>query len=128
IGAYAWYAQKPEWRRYLPMAALFAAGLMAKPMVITLPFVLLLLDYWPLGRTPGSPPSAVGAPQFAMSRLLLEKIPLLVLSAASAWITLIAQRPAQRTFEEFPFGIRIENAVVAYGLYLWKMLWPARLA
>ena len=51
IGAYARYAQKPEWRRYLLVVALFAAGLMAKPMVITLPFVLLLLDYWPLGRT-----------------------------------------------------------------------------
>ena len=51
IGAYVWYAQKPDWRRYLLVAALFAAGLMAKPMVITLPFVLLLLDYWPLGRT-----------------------------------------------------------------------------
>jgi protein O-mannosyl-transferase len=130
IGAYGWYARKPDWRRYLLVAALFAAGLMAKPMVITLPFVLLLLDYWPLGRTPGSPASAIGAPQLTGSRLLLEKIPLLVLSAASAWITLIAQRTGQavRTFEEFPLAIRIENAVVAYGLYLWKMLWPARLA
>src|SRR6202167_2938062 len=130
IGAYGWYARKPDWRRYLPVAALFAAGLMAKPMVITLPFVLLLLDYWPLGRTAGSPASAIGAPRLTGSRLLLEKIPLLVLSAASAGITLTAQRtgPAARTFEEFPLAIRIENAVVAYGLYLWKMLWPARLA
>ena len=130
IGAYGWYARKPDWRRYLPVAALFAAGLMAKPMVITLPFVLLLLDYWPLGRTAGSPASAIGVPQLTGSRLLLEKIPLLVLSAASAGITLTAQRTGQavRTFEEFPLAIRIENAVVAYGLYLWKMLWPARLA
>ena len=128
IGGYGWYAQKPDWRRYLLVAALFAAGLMAKPMVITLPFVLLLLDYWPLGRTAGSPPSALSTPQLTESRLLLEKIPLLVLSAASAWITLIAQRTAARTFEEFPLAIRIENAIVAYGLYLWKMLWPARLA
>jgi len=50
IGAYVWYAQKPDWRRYLLVAVLFAMGLMAKPMVITLPFVLLLLDYWPLGE------------------------------------------------------------------------------
>jgi tetratricopeptide (TPR) repeat protein len=128
IGAYAWYAQKPDWRRYLLVAALFAAGLMAKPMVITLPFVLLLLDYWPLGRTAGSPASAIGAPQVTTSKLLLEKIPLLVLSAASAWITLIAQRSAERTFEEFSFGVRMENAVVAYGSYLWKMVWPAQLA
>jgi tetratricopeptide (TPR) repeat protein len=130
IGAYVRYAQKPHWGRYLLVAALFAAGLMAKPMVITLPFVLLLLDYWPLGRTAGSPASAVSAPQTTGSRLLLEKIPLLLLSAASAWITLIAQRTGQavRTFEEFPLRIRIENAVVSYGLYLWKMFWPARLA
>ena len=117
IGAYAWYASKPEWRRYLLVAALFAAGLMAKPMVITLPFVLLLLDYWPLERK-----------RVAFSKLLLEKVPLLFLSAASAWITLKAQRGALRTVGELPFVIRIENAVVAYGLYLWKMLWPARLA
>ena len=128
IGAYVRYTQKPEWRRYLLVAALFAAGLMAKPMVITLPFVLLLLDYWPLGRTAGSPASAVEAPQLTGSRLLLEKIPLLVLSTASAWITLIAQRTAERTFEEFPLAIRVENAVVSYALYLWKMLWPVRLA
>ncbi len=128
IGAYGWYAQKPGWRRYLLVAVLFATGLMAKPMVITLPFVLLLLDCWPLGRMAGSPASAVSAPQFTVSRLVLEKIPLLFLSAASAWITLIAQRPALHTFEELPFGLRIENAIVAYGLYLWKMLWPARLA
>jgi len=128
IGAYVRYTQKPELRRYLLVAAVFAAGLMAKPMVITLPFVLLLLDYWPLGRTPGSRSSAVRVPQSAVSKLLLEKIPLLFLSAASAWITLKAQRVAVRTFEDLPLGIRIENAVVAYGLYLWKMLWPARLA
>ncbi|MGA2965527.1 MAG: tetratricopeptide repeat protein [Terriglobales bacterium] len=133
IGAYAWYAQKPGWRRYLLVAALFAAGLMAKPMVITLPFVLLLLDYWPLDRTPldgnqSGPATSKGVPRVAFSRLLLEKIPLLFLSAASAWITLIAQRPAKRTLADLPFGIRIENAVVAYGSYLWKMFWPAHLA
>ena len=130
IAAYAKYAQKPDWRRYLLVAALFAMGLMAKPMVITLPFVLLLLDYWPLGRTAGSPPSVVGVPQWPTSRLLLEKIPLLFLSGASASITLKAQRTgfAVRTLRQFPLAIRIENAVVAYGLYVWKMLWPARLA
>ncbi len=130
IGAYVRYAQKPDWQRYLPVAALFAAGLMAKPMVITLPFVLLLLDYWPLQRVEASPASAVGAPKFSISRLTLEKIPLFALSAASAWITLVAQRSgyAVRNFEEFSFGARLENALVAYGLYLWKMIWPARLA
>ncbi len=132
IAAYAWYAQKPDWRRYLLMAGLFAAGLMAKPMVITLPFVLLLLDYWPLDRMPlagtGSRPATSKGEPWLGWRLLLEKIPLLFLSAASAVITLMAQRPAERTFEEFPLAIRIENAILAYGRYLWKMLWPARLA
>ena len=130
ISAYAWYAQKPGWSRYLLVGALFAAGLMAKPMVITLPFVFLLLDYWPLGRMGGCTASPVSAPRLTGARLVLEKIPLLLLSVGSAWITLVAQRTGQavRTLEEFPLGIRIENAVVCYGLYLWKMVWPARLA
>ena len=130
IGAYGWYSRKPGWRRYLLVAALFAAGLMAKPMVITLPFVLLLLDYWPLGRI--SPPASaeVKVPQRTITKLLVEKIPLLFLSAASAVITIKAQRSgmAVRSLHQFPLGVRVENAIVAYGLYLWKMLWPARLA
>ncbi len=132
-GAYVWYAHKPSWRRYLLMAALFAAGLMAKPMVVTLPFVLLLLDYWPLSRmplggVPGDSTSESGVRRMSYFWLLLEKVPLLLLSAASAWVTLKAQHNAVRSFQEVPFAVRIENAVVAYGLYLWKMLWPARLA
>ncbi len=130
IAAYVGYVKKPDWRRYLLVVVLFAAGLMAKPMVITLPFVLLLLDYWPLGRTVGSPPSVVQASQSTISRLLLEKIPLLLLSAASAWVTLKVQHAgfAVRTLNQFPLAIRIENAIVAYGLYLWKAVWPAQLA
>ncbi len=133
IGAYAWYAQRPGWRRYLLVAALFAAGLMAKPMVITLPFVFLLLDYWPLERTlfdgdQNSPASSRGAPQMGFAKLLLEKIPLLFLSAASSWVTLRAQRTVVRTFAEFSLATRIQNAVLAYGRYLWKMFWPAQLA
>lgn len=131
IGAYAWYARKPGWRRYLPVAALFGTGLMAKPMVITLPFVLLLLDYWPLERIPLGRLRGgwrIWDGIVALSRMLPEKIPLLFLSAASAWITLRAQRGAVRTLGDFPFATRIDNAVVSYTLYLWKMLWPARLA
>ena len=130
IAAYARYAEKPHWQRYLLVVALFAAGLMAKPMVITLPFVLLLLDYWPLERIHSSPPDAIGIPQFTFLELLLEKVPLLFLSVLSALITIAAQRSGQavRTLHQFPLPIRIENAVVSYGLYLWKMLWPVRLA
>jgi len=130
IGAYVWYAQKPDWRRYLLVAVLFAMGLMAKPMVITLPFVLLLLDYWPLGRVETGPASDAGAEHLAWSRLVLEKAPLLCLSMASAVITLRVQKAgmAVRSLHQFPLGVRIENALVAYGLYLWKMFWPAWLA
>jgi len=132
IAAYAWYARKPDWRRYLLVAALFAAGLMAKPMVITLPFVLLLLDYWPLHRMPArsGAPGADGAAPIVWSRLVLEKIPLLGLSAASAVITMMAQQGggAMHTLGESPFAVRLENAIVSYLLYLWKMIWPARLA
>ncbi len=149
IGAYVWYARKPDWRRYLLLVAMFALGLMTKPMVITLPFVLLLLDYWPLerfaiGHSPftfrqkqpsglademplaKSAGSSSGKKRFLW--LLLEKLPLLMLSAASGGITLIAQHGAVRSFQELPFAIRAENAVVSYVLYLWKMVWPARLA
>ena len=158
IAAYIRYAKKPEWRRYLLVAALFAAGLMAKPMVVTLPFVLLLLDYWPLGRSAiRSSPLAVrqrnaaGLPdtdQAAQSEkrasgeertakgeqrfisLLLEKVPLLVLSAASAVITVKVQRSgyAVRTLAQFPLTVRIENALTSYVLYLWKLVWPTQFA
>jgi protein O-mannosyl-transferase len=134
LWAYGWYVQKPNWRRYLPVAALFAMGLMSKPMVITLPFVLLLLDYWPLGRIQGTPPTALHdqqwIPQAPLTKLFLEKVPLLALSAGSAWVTMHAQLGggAVRSVGQFPLGIRLANSVVAYAAYLWKMIWPAHLA
>jgi protein O-mannosyl-transferase len=129
IGTYGWYAQKADWRRYSIVAALFALGLMSKPMVITLPCVLVLLDYWPLGRMQGSQPSVLGLRQVEISKLLAEKVPLLFLSALSAVITMKAQMGyAVRSMSEFPLLVRAENAIVAYAMYLWKMLWPIRLA
>src|SRR5664279_320106 len=115
------------------MAAMCAASLMAKPMAVTLPFVLLLLDYWPLermsfGKTQSNAAGASGAQPAKLSKLVLEKVPLLILSAASAWMTLKAQRAVVQSLEEFPFANRLQNAVVSYGLYLWKMVWPAQLA
>jgi protein O-mannosyl-transferase len=120
LGAYGWYAMQPNWRRYLLVFILFAMGLMAKPMVITFPCVLLLLDFWPLQR--------IGKISFA--KLVPEKIPLLALSAASAIITMHAQKSggAMRSTLQFSLGVRTENALVAYALYLWKMVWPAKLA
>ena len=130
MGAYGWYARKPHWTRYLAVAGAFVLGLMSKPMVITFPFVLLLLDYWPLVRIEGGPLNSLRLPQFSRSRLLAEKIPLLALSAASAVITMQAQQTggAVRSTAQFSFGVRLENAVVAYAMYLWKMIWPSHLA
>ena len=128
--AYCWYARTPNWRRYLAFCALFVLGLMSKPMVITLPFVLLLLDYWPLGRIQGHPAGKLPTPQSRLSTLIAEKLPLLGLSAASAVITMQAQRAggAMRSTAQFSLGVRLENAVVAYAMYLWKMIWPSHLA
>jgi protein O-mannosyl-transferase len=130
IGAYFWYAQKESWQRYLAVIVLFAFGLMSKPMVVTLPLVLLLLDYWPLGRIHASPIPGLQVAPRPLSRLLAEKLPLLALSAASAVITMQAQQAggAMRSTVQFSLGVRLENAVVAYAMYLWKTVWPSRLA
>jgi Flp pilus assembly protein TadD len=128
LWAYGWYARKPDWKRYVAVTVLFAAGLASKPMVITLPFVLLLLDYWPLARVHGT--GTESNKGLAWSRLVLEKLPWLGLSAASAVITMRAQQAggAIRTTAEVPFGVRVVTAIYAYAMYLWKMVWPARLA
>jgi protein O-mannosyl-transferase len=123
--AYGWYGQKPSWKRYLAVFGSFVAALASKPMVITLPFVLLLLDYWPLERVDGT-----GENKKPWSRLALEKLPLFALSAASAVVTMHAQQTggAVRSTTEFPFGVRIANAIYAYAVYIWKMIWPSHLA
>jgi tetratricopeptide (TPR) repeat protein len=137
LGAYGWYAAKPAIKRYAVVAVLFALGLAAKPMVITLPFVLLLLDFWPLQRLQGwgQGTSKMGKsenvifPSLPASRLLLEKLPLLILSAGSAVITVIAQRSvALRSLSQIPLKDRLENALYSYAMYVWKALWPTRLA
>ncbi len=129
--AYAWYTRKPGWKRYLCVAGLFAAGLAAKPMVITLSFVLLLWDYWPLKRI-REPRSTAPDPLPSQSwpRLFLEKVPLLGLSAASAMITLHAQQTggAMRSSIQYPLSVRLENGTWCYAMYLWNMLFPAHLA
>src|SRR5580698_2506032 len=113
LGAYGWYCRKPDVKRYLAVTSLLALGLATKPMVITLPFVLLLIDFWPLQRIKGwdqplspavkgrnrkarsqdaAPKKVFPVPQFQFLRLILEKLPLLVLCIGSAAITIIAQR------------------------------------
>ncbi len=125
IGAYARYVRSASAGRYALALGLFALGLLAKPMLVTLPFVLLLLDYWPLGRCCGEPPASR-----PWSTLLLEKVPFLVLAAASSWVTLLAQQSGGvlKTLESFPLGTRLANAIVAYAAYLGKLVWPSKLA
>lgn len=151
LGAYGWYARSPNLKRYVALVVLFVLGLAAKPMVITLPFVLLLLDFWPLKRIQGwsqsPPPNRQGArrekeefnrltaePDFSFtqasfSHLVLEKLPLLAFCAGSAVLTIIAERAvAIESLQQFPLAIRVENAIYAYAMYLWKAFWPTRLA
>ena len=149
LGAYGWYALRPNLKRYGAVAILFVLGLASKPMVITLPCVLLLLDFWPLRRIQGrgqspqslsdtkdlkrprehlSPETTFSVPQTSFSRLLLEKLPLFALSAASAVVTIFAQRSGGSMHLVLPLGVRLENAVYAYAMYVWKGFWPVRLA
>jgi tetratricopeptide (TPR) repeat protein len=122
--AYVHYARAPSTWRYLMVAFVFALGLMSKPMLVTLPFVLLLLDYWPLNRIRGER-SGVGR---QLLRLFLEKIPLIALSAVSGVVTFLAQRGALGWTEQLPMFARINNAMVAYVVYVRQMFWPANLA
>lgn len=123
--AYLRYLKKPGIARYLAVVVAFVLGLMAKPMLVTLPFVLLLLDWWPLGRF--SSAAVPRRPQGSIAgRLFLEKSPLLALTAISAVVTYIAQRQggAMTDSDFFPLSVRAGNAIVAYVRYLGKMLWP----
>jgi len=138
LGAYRWYVSEPRTSRYAVVAAFFALGLMAKPQVITLPFVLLLWDYWPLRRMAiaGHPPTFDtpddGAlPRRSFSWLIGEKLPLAALCGASVFITMEAQQAAgamHTVKNSFPLSIRLGNAIVCYARYLGKAFWPSRLA
>jgi tetratricopeptide (TPR) repeat protein len=128
LAAYGWYASRRSVGRYVVVVVLFALGLAAKPMVVTFPVLLLLWDYWPLGRAAVESAIAEGRP--TRFQLIAEKIPLFALSAASSWITLYAQRSggALGNTELLPLGQRIANAIYSYVAYLGKGIWPAGLA
>ena len=104
---------------YLAVLFMFALGLMCKPMLVTLPFVLLVLDYWPLKRVRS---------QRNLLALVVEKLPLVALSVVSSVVTFAAQRGAVGWTEQLPVLARINNAVVTYAAYMWQMLWPVKLA
>lgn len=135
LWAYVRYARNPTRSRYITMSILFALGLMSKPMLVTVPLVLLLIDYWPLQRF--AQPSPVNVKlwfsawldrQSAGWRLLLEKLPLFGLSAASCAVTLLVQSQLIGSTEALPLASRINNAVVTYLVYVRDVFWPARLA
>src|SRR5262249_28225378 len=149
--AYVRYASKPDWRTYLPVPVLLILGLMTKPAVVTLPFALLLLDFWPLRRTSlaaprqpaASPDLAIRAPkpldavsrdkaafpQVPLRTALLEKAPLLLLSLVAAIVTMLSERGSglHLTFA-MPLTWRIGNAIVSYCKYLQDVLFPSGLA
>ena len=129
--AYGYYARRPSARRYVAVAFIFALGLTAKPMVITLPVLLLLADYWPLRRIQFSTDGSENPESLKrLARLCIEKIPLLLLSAGSAAITIYAQKVGGNltSTAQVPIATRLENTVYSYALYIVKMFWPSRLA
>lgn len=130
IAAYGWYASRPRPGRYLLTAFVFAMALAAKPMAVTLPLLLLLIDFWPLGRVQhlSFASAAFPVPQFSFFRLAVEKIPLLVLSGASSVLTMWAQRSVISKNELLPLAPRIANAIYAYAAYIGKTFWPIYLA
>jgi len=128
LGAYVRYAHAHSFGRYLTMSILFACGLMSKPMLVTTPVVLLLLDYWPLNR---SQKSEVGGQKSKIRiwlHLVVEKLPLFALSVASSIVALALQVQSPASVGQLPFGWRLQNALVTYVTYIWQMFWPANLA
>lgn len=127
FAAYGWYASVRSAGRYAVVALLFALGLAAKPMIVTLPVLLPLWDYWPLQRDADAESSRS---RRNLLSLVAEKIPLLVLSAVSSWITLYAQRRggALALAEILPLRLRVENAIYSYVVYIAKAIWPSSLA
>ena len=126
MGAYLGYVRKPVWKRYWGLMGVFVLGLMAKPMLVTLPCVFLLLDYWPLARF------GKDRAQFRerVPRLVVEKLPFFIPVGIISLLTIKAESVvgALPTVEDLPMAPRIFNAVVAYALYLKKMVWPLDLA
>lgn len=126
LGAYSLYAERAGIRRYLAFLLCFILGLMAKPMLVTIPFVLVLLDYWPLGRFVRRPSRGKSVVLF----LILEKIPLFLLAVSSGAATYMGAESAGAvlTSNTLPIDFRIGNAVLSYVSYIGKMIWPSRLA
>jgi len=126
LGAYLGYVRKPGWLRYLGIMGALALGLMAKQMLVTLPCVLLLLDYWPLGRLGKTGKDF----QERLPRLVLEKLPLMIPVVVASMLTLAAAQSVGgiSSLDSVSWGSRLSNAVLSYALYLKKMVLPNDLA
>jgi protein O-mannosyl-transferase len=138
LGAYRWYARRPAIGRYAVVALLYACSLMSKAQIITFPFLLLLWDYWPLRRMfandgepyPGTRLTESIAPR-SLRWLIVEKIPLLILTAAAAVVTVkanAAMGAMSGARNSYPLALRIQNAIVSYPRYIAKAFWPTHLA
>jgi len=129
--AYVHYVRCPSIPRYCSVVLAFVLGLLAKPMLVTMPFVLLMLDYWPLERVLAVPGERSGfrIEGERIGRLMAEKVPLLVLSAASIVLSAMSMSDigVSVTRELVPLGLRMKNALVSYPVYLGKLFWPADL-
>ncbi len=125
FAAYGWYARTQSLLRYLTVLACFLLALMAKPMAVTLPVALLLIDYWPLGRF-GSPDAP--ATRNAQMGLVLEKLPLLLISLIFSYLAVLAQHSTHALVVTLPLPLRLRNAAMAYAAYIGKAFWPARLS
>ncbi|HEY4580396.1 MAG TPA: hypothetical protein VIG89_05115, partial [Candidatus Acidoferrales bacterium] len=137
LWSYIGYVRRPRLGRYLVLLLFFAMGLMAKPMLVTLPFLLLLLDVWPLGRItlPADPSGSLRWQSLrdqrsAVVRLVWEKLPLIGLAVASSMVTFVVQQRGGTVggFGAMPLDFRMANALVSYIAYIAKMLWPAHLS
>jgi len=131
LASYAWYVQRRGWMRYKLTLLLFALGLLSKPMLVTLPCVLLLLDFWPLRRTPLLRDEPSPEPLWkSLWPLALEKVPFFLLAGALSLVTMFAQSShgAMVNTHQLAVSVRVGNSLVAYARYLRKFVWPSDLA
>ena len=131
LWSYTHYARRPSLKRYGMVSAFFILGLLSKPMIVTFPFLLLLLDYWPLNRFFLKDGRDIGEGKRPKPiHIIYEKVPLLILSLGSVMVTYMAQHGggAVDSLESVPLFARIENGILSYSLYLIKTVWPVKLA
>ena len=126
--AYVLYVEKPGRAGYLTVLGVFFLGLLSKPMVVTLPVVMLLLDWWPLGRFASEAAGKHTSPPACRLKLFVEKVPFFVLSAGSGIITFLVQQSAGEIVTDYTVPERASRALIAYAEYVYKMIWPGKLA